>query len=78
MESQSLIESFTEDQQMQVYSLMSLGDIEDINLAAQLLLECDFDVNVFFKNSHHPIDSSTKTSRHAAQGYQSSPQHYQK
>jgi hypothetical protein len=75
MESQSLIESFTEDQQMQVYSLMSLGDIEDINLAAQLLLESDFDVNVNLNFSTQHTESSTKTARHAAQSQQSSSQH---
>ena len=47
MESQNLIETFTEEQQMQVFNLMALGDIEDINLAAQLLFEASFDVNVF-------------------------------
>lgn len=75
MESQSLIESFTEDQQMQVYSLMSIGDIDDINLAAQLLLESDFDVNVIFKFSSNPPESSTEIARHATQSNQPSSQH---
>lgn len=57
MESQNLIETFTEEQQMQVFNLMALGDIEDINLAAQLLFEASFDVN---KAAQRVLDMQNK------------------
>ena len=41
-----IMESLSEDQQMQVYNLMSLGNIEDMDFAAQLLIDSNFDLNV--------------------------------
>lgn len=65
MESQNLIETFTEDQQMQVFNLMALGNIEDINLAAQLLFEASFDVNVNFYLFYQSAESRPKLIRYA-------------
>ena len=46
MESNQLIQSLSESQQMDVYNLMTLANIDDIDFAAQMLVEADFDVNV--------------------------------
>lgn len=47
METESAImETLTEEQQMQVYNLMAMGNIEDMSFAAHLLIEANFDVNV--------------------------------
>jgi len=46
MESSNIMETLTEDQQMQVFNLMSLANIDDMNLAAQVYVDSDFDLNV--------------------------------
>jgi len=39
------LESMTEDQQMMVFNLMSMANIEDPGFAAMILKESNFDVN---------------------------------
>ena len=44
----NLLDTLTEAQQLQVYELMAIGDIEDGNVAAQIYIECNHDLNVYF------------------------------
>merc|ERR1712159_958319 len=39
------LESMTEDQQMMVFNLTSIANIEDVGFAAQMLIEANYDVN---------------------------------
>lgn len=49
METEStLMENMTEEQQMQVFTLMNMANIEDINFAAQMLAQFNFDLDVQF------------------------------
>lgn len=43
----NLLETLTEDQQLQVYELMAVSNIEDGNKAARLYIEASYDLNVF-------------------------------
>jgi hypothetical protein len=44
----SLMSNLSEDQQVKVFELMSMANIEDMNFAAQMLIQFEFDVAVFF------------------------------
>jgi len=46
MDNSSLMSNLSEEQQMQVFNLMSMANIEDMNFAAQMLVQFEFDVEV--------------------------------
>ena len=41
-----LLDTLTEPQQLKVYELMAITDIQDGNIAAQLFIESNCDINV--------------------------------
>ena len=45
-ENGNLLETLSEPQQLQVYELMGIADIPDGNVAAKVLIESNFDLNV--------------------------------
>jgi len=45
MDHGGIMESLSEEQQLQVFNLMSIGNIEDMDFAAQLLVDAGFDLN---------------------------------
>jgi len=45
----NLFETLTEEQQLQVYELMAIANIEDGNVAAKVLIDANYDINVHSK-----------------------------
>ena len=45
--SNGLLDTLTEPQQLQVYELMAITDIQDGNIAARLFIDSNYDINVY-------------------------------
>jgi len=64
----SILETLTEEQQGQVFHLMELANIDNLDFAAQMLVQFNFDVEVSTKR-FFPVLKSILESSSTTDGY---------